>query len=193
MEIIVILKSAVRTFCLQDKNLMNPPNTQKNQEMTRLTYEGKRMSWGRRHRKKAKSSLNTPIAKCYCIRIICLMYRPSDTSHKLRYSLCLFSSNCSGLYCKPDDNCDLPGMPANTVSTLMCCYVQFIVSVCLSVYHRSTHSFCLLSEWLINAVTNAYGRFFIPNNLTSTHKSGAVKDQRKTRVKNAYPLKNNSR
>lgn len=70
---------------------------------------------------KAKSLLNTPIEIFTTLSIIPFMYHQALPLHYTRISVqysYLFSSECSVLCSRPDDNCILPGMPAHTLSAL---------------------------------------------------------------------------
>jgi hypothetical protein len=176
---IVILKCALRTFCLQNKfswncrihrDQVNDKTTQKN-------------AAAKTSHNKIKSALNTATENVTGLSIISFMHHHTLHLHYARILcniLSFLSSKNSVLCCKPDDNCVLPGMLAHTVSPVMCSLLHTVHFV--SVRHWNTHNASPLSVWLIHAITNTFGRFCIPNNLTFKNKSAQLW---KIRVKNS--------
>jgi hypothetical protein len=122
---------------------------------------------------KTKSSHDTPIEK-FCYIKHYLLHAPSATSSTLTHV-----ALCNILICSVTNvpSCAVGQMIIasflvcqHTYSAFWCAlsYIECIVSV------TGPLRACPFNEWLINAVTKAYGRFCIPNNLTFTHKSSEL-------------------
>ena len=136
---------------------------------------------------KAKSSLNTPIENFTTLSNIAFMYHQAFPLHYARISAqysYLFSSKCSVLCSRPDDNCILLGMPAQSVSTLMCSYLHRVHCIC----HWSTQSLSILRVANKRCHKSLWALLYTKQFNFHTQKRGGVEYPRKTRVKNVYPL-----
>jgi hypothetical protein len=184
----IILKSLVRIFCLQNKFSWNY-RIHKGQEMTIHTYGGKRIRWWRPHIKKENTRI---VLRFTTLSITSFVYHHALHLHYARifvqYSY-LFSFKCFVLCSRPDDNCILPGMPANTVSTVMCSQLHRVHCVC----HWSNQSLSVLRVANKRCHKSLWALLYTKQFNIHTQKRGAVEDPRKTRVKNAYPLTFNRR
>ena len=163
---------------------MKLPNTQRSRNYNTYIWRQKNQVVKTAHNKSRSKSFTT-------LSINFFMYHQALPLHYARISVqyYLFSSNCSVLCSRPDDNCILPGMPAHTVSTVMCSQLHGVHCVC----HWSTQSLSVLRVANKRCHKSLWALLYIKQCNFHTQKRGAVEDPRKTRVKNAYPLTINRR
>lgn len=124
---LIILKSQVWTFHLQKKFSWNC-RIHKDQEMTKTYLWRQKNEVGSTSQNKAKSSLNTLIAKFYCITVICFTYRQALHLSYAIVSVCSFANVpvCTAGHMKIASFL----VCQQIQSALWCaCYIQFIVSV----------------------------------------------------------------